>query len=86
MIAADPTARTQNWYFDAAVLQLYNNPRGLFDASRIFQDLMRTHGIFNKPVWINETNVVPWDDPVAPLELRFSKQVMLPVMLPSVCL
>src|SRR5260370_21142651 len=27
---------------------------------------MRAHGI-DKPVWVNETNVVPWDDPVAPL-------------------
>ena len=51
---------------DAAVLQLYNNPRGLFDAPRIFHDLMRTHGL-EKPVWVNETNVVPWDDPVAQL-------------------
>lgn len=66
LIAADPTARDHNWYFDAAVLQLYNNPRGLFDAPRIFSDLMYVRGI-RKPVWVNETNVVPWDDPQAPL-------------------
>ena len=67
VIAADPTSKANNWYFDAAVLQLYNNPRGLFDAPRIFADLMHMHGLPNKPVWVNETNVVPWDDPVAPL-------------------
>ena len=67
LVAADPTARAHNWYFDGAVLQLYNDPRGLFDAPRIFKDLMRMHGVFDKPVWVNETNVVPWDDPVAPL-------------------
>jgi hypothetical protein len=66
VISADPTAKTNNWYFDAAVLQLYNDPRGLFDGPRIFRDLMRMHGIA-RPVWVNETNVVPWDDPVAPL-------------------
>jgi hypothetical protein len=66
VMSADPTARANNWYFDAAVLQLYNNPRGLFDAPRIFRDLMRSHGC-EKAVWVNETNVVPWDDPVAPL-------------------
>jgi hypothetical protein len=66
LMAADPTAARNNWYFDAAVLQLYNNPRGLFDAPRIFHDLMRARG-FDKPVWVNENNVVPWDDPVAPL-------------------
>jgi hypothetical protein len=64
--AADPGAIANNWYFDAAVLQLYNNPRGLFDAPRIFHDVMRGHG-FDKPVWVNENNVVPWDDPAAPL-------------------
>lgn len=66
LISDDPSARANHWYFDAAVLQLYNNPRGLFDAPRIFHDLMRTHAI-QRPVWVNETNVVPWDDPVAPL-------------------
>jgi hypothetical protein len=66
LAAADPGAAGNNWYFDAAVLQLYNNPRGLFDGPRIFHDLMRDRG-FDKPVWVNETNVVPWDDPAAPL-------------------
>jgi hypothetical protein len=66
LMSADPSARANNWYFDAAVLQLYNDPRGLFDAPRIFREMMHTHGI-DKPVWVNETNVVPWDDPVAPL-------------------
>ena len=66
VIATDPSAARNNWYFDAAVLQLYNNPRGLFDAPRIFRGLMRRYGI-DKPVWVNETNVVPWDDPAAPL-------------------
>ncbi len=64
--ASDRTAKANNWYFDGAVLQLYNNPRGLFDAPRIFRDVMFKFGI-RKPVWVNETNVVPWDDPVAPL-------------------
>ena len=66
LISADTSARANGWYFDAAVLQLYNNPRGLFDAPRIFHDLMRMHAV-DKPVWVNETNVVPWDDPFAPL-------------------
>jgi hypothetical protein len=68
LAAADPTAPANNWYFDGAVLQLYNNPRLLFDVPRVFQRLMRDQGIDPpKPVWMNETNVVPWDDPVAPL-------------------
>ena len=64
--AADPTSAANGWYFDGAVLQLYNNPRGLFDAPATYRQIMRRFGI-NKPVWVNETNAVPWDDPAAPL-------------------
>ena len=68
LMSADASARANNFYFDAAVLQLYNNPRGLFDGPRIFRQLMAEYGIVPaKPVWVDETNVVPWDDPVAPL-------------------
>ena len=68
LMSADPKAPDHNFFFDGAVLQLYNNPRGLFDGPRIFHELMREYGLrSSKPVWVNETNVVPWDDPVAPL-------------------
>jgi len=66
LVSADSTAAANNAYFDGAVLQLYNNPRGLFDAPRIFRQILHAHGL-DKPAWVNETNVVPWDDPVAPL-------------------
>ena len=77
LAAADPTAPANNWYFDGAVLQLYNNPRLLFDVPRVFQRLMRDQGIDPpKPVWVNETNVVPWDDPVAPLSRAHYRATM----------
>lgn len=62
----DPTASANNWYFDIAVLQLYNDPRMLYDVPLTYRRIMREHGI-DKPIWINETNVTPWDDPAAPL-------------------
>ena len=58
----DSTAPANNWYFDAAVLQLYNDPAGLRDVPLAFHRLMAERG-FDKPIWINETNVAPWDDP-----------------------
>lgn len=73
--AADPTAAANGWYFDGAVLQLYNNPRGLFDAPRVFRDIMRGYNL-EKPVWVNETNVVPWDDPAAPLSRAHYRATM----------
>jgi len=62
----DPTAAEKGYYFDAAVLQLYNDPAGL---RRVVLDARRrlaSHGL-DKPIWINETNVAIWDDPSHPL-------------------
>lgn len=75
--AADPTAPANNWYFDGAVLQLYNNPRALFDVPRVFQRIMADHGVDPvKPIWVNEINVVPWDDPIAPLTAEHYRGTM----------
>jgi hypothetical protein len=64
--ARDPEAPANGWFFDAAVLQLYNEPQLLYDVSRRYRDIMREFGV-DKPIWINETNVAPWDDPERPL-------------------
>jgi len=62
-LAADPSSPANNWYFDIATLHLYTNPEGLFKVPNLFHQLMLAKG-FDKPIWINETNVVPYDDPV----------------------
>lgn len=75
----DPSAAANNWYFDGAVVQLYNDPRGLFDVPRVFQRIQRNllpPGTEAKPVWVNEMNVVPWDDPVAPLSRAHYRATM----------
>jgi hypothetical protein len=62
VMAADPSAAANNYYFDVATLHLYTDPRGLYDVPRLYRDLMRARGL-DKPIWVNETNVIPWDDP-----------------------
>ncbi len=66
----DPSARANGYYFDVATLQLYNNPRSLFELPIYFRQLMRDHDL-EKPIWINETNAVPWDDDAARLSRGF---------------
>lgn len=63
----DPTAAANNWYFDVASLQLYNDPQALYDVPRIFRQIMAEAGVREKPIWITETNVAPWNDPIDPL-------------------
>ena len=62
----DPEARANNWFFDAAVLHLYNEPERLYRAPILFKELMGARGL-TRPIWINETNVPPHDDPERPL-------------------
>jgi hypothetical protein len=62
----DSEARQHNWFFDAAVLHLYNEPEGLYRAPMLFRRLMSARGL-SKPIWINETNVPPWNDPMNPM-------------------
>ena len=63
---ADATAPAHNWYFDVVVLQLYNDPLGLYDVPLKMRRILADRGL-QQPIWINETNVAPWDDPAAPL-------------------
>ena len=62
----DPEAPAHNWFFDAAVLHLYNEPAGLYRAPLLYKQLMAARGL-SKPIWINETNVAPWNDPTNPM-------------------
>ena len=62
----DPEAPANGWFFDAAVLQLYNEPVLLYEAPLQYRAAMARQGI-DKPVWINETNLAPWDDFDRPL-------------------
>ena len=62
-VAADPSAPANNRYFDFVSLNLYTNPENLYTVPTLFHQLMAERG-FDKPIWITETNVVPYDDPV----------------------
>jgi len=44
-----------------ASLHLYGNPQDLFTVPIYFKQMMREYDL-DKPIWINETNAVPWDD------------------------
>ncbi len=57
----DPTARANGFYFDVAALHLYGNPQDLFDVPRYYRKIMAEYNL-EKPIWINETNAVPFDD------------------------
>jgi len=63
LVAADPTAAANNYYMDFVSLHLYSDPHALYDVPILYHQLMQARG-FDKPIWIPETNVIPYDDPV----------------------
>lgn len=64
-IAKDPDAARNNFYFDVANIHLYVNPTQLYSVPNEFRSDMAKYGL-NKPVWVGETNVMPFDDPAVP--------------------
>jgi hypothetical protein len=66
VITADPDARANGCYFDAAVYHLYFNPSQTPLVLAETQASFRKHGIAGKEIWINETNAPPSNDPQEP--------------------
>ncbi len=62
----DPAAAANGYFFDFAALHLYMSPESLYDAPTAVKRVLAAHRL-QKPIWITETNTVPYDDPVAPL-------------------
>jgi hypothetical protein len=66
LIVQDPTAPQNNYYFDVATLHLYFHSYRVYDIIRAYQGYMRERGM-DKPIWINETNAPPSEDPSDPV-------------------
>ncbi len=65
----DPTSRANHAYFDGVGLHVYNNPLNSYAVPVLFSQILAAHG-YRKPIWIDETNVPPSDDPAFPLPTR----------------
>ncbi len=60
-----PDARENNSFFDIAVLHLYSRPKDMAMVVNWCRGELAKLGL-SRPVWINETNSVPRDDPLRP--------------------
>lgn len=65
--AADPSARRNDWYFDAVAVHTYGSPLNAYAQPMMIRRLLAARGI-KKPIWIMESNAVPGDDPNAPVK------------------
>jgi hypothetical protein len=66
IIGRDPQRLRHDHYFDVISVHTYQSPLNSLAEPLIMREIMDLRGI-NKPIWISESNVVPWDDPSHPL-------------------
>jgi hypothetical protein len=72
VLAQDPDAAAHGFYFDVASLHIYFKPRTIPEIMAKTRAAMRRYGL-NKPIWVDETNAPPRDDPLHPIQFpRFS--------------
>ena len=62
VLAADPAAAANDFYFDVATAHLYFQPNAVYNVLYAFQQLLADHGL-DKPIWLVETNAPPMNDP-----------------------
>ncbi len=65
-LMALPGAAENGGYFDAVSVHQYSNPLNSYTVPTIYRQLLAQYGL-EKPLWFDESNVVPYDDPLAPL-------------------
>jgi hypothetical protein len=58
----DPNYVANNAYFDAANVHLYSRPTDFTRIITLYRKMLAKHGL-NKPIWIGETNAIPYNDP-----------------------
>jgi hypothetical protein len=70
MIAADPDAAANNYYFDVISLHIYFRPETIPQIVGNAFAVQQQAGIPLKAVWINETNARPSSDPEWPVTVQ----------------
>ncbi|MCL4508652.1 MAG: hypothetical protein M1296_03895 [Chloroflexi bacterium] len=64
--ASDPTAAAHGDYFDVVAAHVYTTVTNAYWVPKTFSAILTAHGL-SKPIWIDETNVPPYNDPASQL-------------------
>jgi len=72
VIARDPDAAANNWYFDGISLHIYFTTSSVFPIVSANQDILNSFGQGDKQIWLNEFNASPRRDPLTPINAPFS--------------
>jgi hypothetical protein len=62
---ADPDAAANNHFFDVMSVHLYSRSSSIYDEVNNIHGGMSTYGVGDHPIWLTETGVPVWGDPLA---------------------
>ena len=65
-LLGEPGAAENNAFFDGVSVHQYGNPLNVYAVTTLYRRILAQHGL-ERPFWIDESNVVPYDDPLRPL-------------------
>lgn len=71
----DPSAESNGFYFDVATFHIYFDTETVYDILKQQQETLQEFGL-DKPIWMNETNAPPYDDPEAVWETPLHRITM----------
>ncbi len=66
VIAKDPDAVSNNFFFDAVSYHIYYDPVQMLQILGDVRNILEARGVGSKPVWVNETNAPPSEDFIEP--------------------
>jgi hypothetical protein len=66
IIANDPAAAENGFYFDGVIYHLYYKPQQVYDILTEVRATLDENGLTEKTIWLNETNAPPSSDPLEP--------------------
>lgn len=70
IIGRDPDAARNNHYFDIVSVHAYSAPLNAYAEPLVMRDILEQRNV-KKPIWISESNAVPYDDPLNPVPTAF---------------
>jgi hypothetical protein len=66
VMARDPDRQRFGYYFDTVAVHVYNAPLNSYAVPLTMRRIMEARGL-DKPIWIDESNAIPYGDPLNPV-------------------
>lgn len=64
---SDPSAPANNYYFDVATAHIYFKTDDVYNIITLYRGVLDEYGL-HQPIWLNETNAPPVNDPQYPVD------------------